>query len=76
MKMPCEVTGSGRPIILVPGGLTGWASWEPFVEIFSKNRTVIRVQLLGVHFGLENRPLPADYSVKTENGALAATLDF
>jgi pimeloyl-ACP methyl ester carboxylesterase len=75
MKMQCKVTGNGRPIILVPGGLTGWASWEPFVKIFSDQRTVIRVQLLGVQFGQENRPLPADYSVKTESGALAATLD-
>ena len=75
MKMQCEVTGSGRPIVFVPGGLTGWASWEPFVKMFSNNRTVIRVQLLGVQFGLENRALPEDYSVKTESGALAATLD-
>jgi pimeloyl-ACP methyl ester carboxylesterase len=75
MKMQCEVTGSGRPIVLVPGGLTGWASWEPFVKTFSDKRTVIRVQLLGVQFGLENRPLQKDYSVKTESCALAATLD-
>ena len=75
MKMQCEVTGSGRPIVLVPGGLTGWASWEPFVKMFSSNRTVIRVQLLGVQFGLEDRALPEDYSVKTESRALAATLD-
>ena len=74
-KMQCEVTGSGRPIVLVPGGLTGWASWEPFVKNFSSTRTVIRVQLLGVQFGLENRALPEDYSVKTESSALAATLD-
>lgn len=73
--MQCQVTGSGRPLVLVPGGLTGWVSWEPFEKIFSEQRTVIRVQLLGVQFGLENRPLPEDYSVKTESGALAATLD-
>jgi pimeloyl-ACP methyl ester carboxylesterase len=75
MKMQCEVTGSGRPLVLVPGGLTGWASWEPFVKTFSAKRTVIRVQLLGVQFGLENKALPADYTVKTESNALAATLD-
>jgi len=75
MKMQCEVTGSGRPLVLVPGGLTGWASWEPFVKTFSQKRTVIRVQLLGVQFGLENKPLPSDYSVKTESKALLKTLD-
>jgi pimeloyl-ACP methyl ester carboxylesterase len=76
MKMQYEVTGSGRPIVLVPGGLTGWVSWEPFVKIFTgMRRTVIRVQLLGVQYGIEDRPLPAGYSVKTESEALAATLD-
>ena len=75
MKMPSKVTGSGSPIVLVPGGLTGWASWEPFEKIFAEKRTVIRVQLLGVQFGLDDRPLPTGYSVKTESGALAATLD-
>ena len=75
MKMQSDVTGSGRPIVLVPGGLTGWASWEPFVKDFSENRTVIRVQLLGVQYGLEDRPLPEDYSVKMESAALAATLE-
>src|SRR5215831_14356419 len=75
MKMQYEVTGSGRPLVLVPGGLTGWASWEPFVELFSEKRTVIRVQLLGVQLGIENRSLPEEYSVKTESSLLAATLD-
>jgi pimeloyl-ACP methyl ester carboxylesterase len=76
MKMQSQVTGTGRPLVLVPGGLTGWVSWAPFEKTFTdKQRTVIRVQLLGVQFGLENRPLPEDYSVKTESGALAATLD-
>jgi pimeloyl-ACP methyl ester carboxylesterase len=75
MRMQSKLAGNGRPIILVPGGLTGWASWEPFVKAFSEKRTTISVQLLGVQFGLENRPLPADYSVKTESEALAATLD-
>jgi pimeloyl-ACP methyl ester carboxylesterase len=74
MKMQCKVTGSGRPIVLVPGGLTGWASWEPFVKMFP-GQTVVRVQLLGVQFGLENRPLPKVYSVKKESSALAVTLD-
>src|ERR1700741_4654397 len=57
MRMQSKVTGKGRPIVLVGGGLTGWASWEPFVKGFSEKRTVISVQLLGVQFGLENRAL-------------------
>jgi hypothetical protein len=31
LKMKARVTGEGAPLVLVPGGLTGWASWEPFV---------------------------------------------
>jgi pimeloyl-ACP methyl ester carboxylesterase len=75
-KLQVKVKGEGTPILLVPGGLTGWKSWEPFVEIFSsQNREVISVQLLSVEYGLENKQLPYNYSVKTESRALAATLD-
>ena len=74
MKMQCEIKGNGKPLVLVGGGLTGWASWEPFVKDFAKSRKVIRVQLLAVQWGLENNPLPEDYSIKTESRALASTL--
>lgn len=75
MQMQSQISGKGRPVVLVPGGLTGWASWEPHAKILSENRTAIRVQLLSVQYGLENRPLPPDYSIKTESDALALTLD-
>src|SRR3990170_1673622 len=75
MKMQPEVTGQGEPLVLVPGGLTGWLSWEPHAQRLSSSRKVVRVQLLNVQFGLENRPLPPDYSVRTESEALATTLD-
>ena len=76
MKMQCEVKGKGTPLVLIGGGLTGWQSWEPFMDLFAaKQREVIRVQLICVQYGLENRPLPSDYSIKTESNALSATLD-
>jgi pimeloyl-ACP methyl ester carboxylesterase len=76
LKLPVKVDGKGKPLLLVPGGLTGWKSWEPFVDIFtSKQRKVIRVQLINVEYGFENRQLPDDYSVKTESTALSSTLD-
>lgn len=75
MRMQSRVTGNGSPLVLVPGGLTGWTSWEPFEKGFAGKRTVISVQLLGVQWGLENRPLPEDYSLNTESDALAETLD-
>lgn len=73
--MKYEIKGDGNPIVLVPGGLTGWLSWEPFTEAFAQTGTVIRVQLLGVEYGIKNQPLPDDYSLKKESEALAATLD-
>lgn len=75
MQMQTQVTGKGSPLVLVPGGLTGWLSWEPHAARLSDTRKVVRVQLLNVQYGLENRPLPTDYSVKTESRALATTLD-
>src|SRR5207248_11483235 len=62
MKMQSQISGSGSPVVLVPGGLTGWISWEPHAKILSTEHKVIRVQLLNVQFGLENRQLPSDYS--------------
>jgi len=74
IKMQARASGRGAPLVLVPGGLTGWASWEPFVEQLSGSHRVLSVQLLAVQYGLEDRPLPAEYSVKTESGALLAAL--
>ena len=67
--------GSGSPLALVGGGLTGWASWEPHQQRLAAYRDVARLQLLSVQYGLEDRELPRDYSVKMENQALAAALD-
>ena len=76
LKLQVKVNGEGAPLLLLPGGLTGWKSWESFVDEFTaKQRKVIRIQLLSVEYGIENRELPADYSVKTESSALKATLD-
>ncbi len=75
MKMLSKITGQGKPIVLVPGGLTGWISWEKHAELLSKTRKVVRVQLLNVQLGFENKPLPPGYSVTTESGALAETLN-
>ena len=72
--MQSETSGNGNPLVLVPGGLTGWLSWIPHAERLSETRKVVRVQLLSVQFGLEGRPLPLDYSPRTEMYALADTL--
>jgi len=73
--MLAKVIGKGAPLLLVPGGLTGWIDWEPHAELLAPTRKVVRVQLLNVQWGLENRPIPLDYSIKMESQALSATLD-
>lgn len=74
MNLLSEVTGEGRPLVLVPGGLTGWLSWIPIAQRLSASRKAVRVQLLAVQWGLDRKPLPDDYSPKTESAALASTL--
>ena len=75
VTMQTEIVGEGSTVILVPGGLTGWLSWKPHAERLSTRNQVVRVQLLNVQFGLENRPLPPEYSVTMESHALSATID-
>jgi pimeloyl-ACP methyl ester carboxylesterase len=75
IAMQSKVTGSGTPLVLVGGGLTGWLSWDAHAERLAATHKVVRLQPLNVQWGLENRALPADYSVKTEGRAIAAALD-
>ena len=75
VKMQVRVMGTGRPIVLVGGGLTGWMSWQPHAERLAATRTVALLQPLNVQFGLEDRPLPASYGPTTESTALKAALD-
>ena len=70
-----EVTGEGEPIVLVPGGLSGWLSWIPFVEPLAKDRQVVRVQLRSVELAEAGTPYPPDYGTLTEREALRATVD-
>ena len=75
LMMKTEVTGTGKPLVLVPGGLTGWLSWKPHTDELAQHYRVIRVQLLSVDYGLRAEPLPAEYSLRMESEALTNTLD-
>ncbi len=70
-----EVRGRGEPIVLVPGGLSGWVSWIPFAERLAAERKVIRVQLRSVELTEAGEPFPADYGIPTECEALLTTVD-
>jgi pimeloyl-ACP methyl ester carboxylesterase len=70
-----EVKGQGEPIVLVPGGLSGWLSWIPHTERLSAERMVVRVQLRSVELAEAGEPFPADYGILTEREALRTTVD-
>lgn len=75
MQMLMHVEGEGRPLVLIGGGLTGWLSWTPHQQQLRGSRRVGRAQLLAVQSGLEDRPLPATYSIPLESRALGAAVD-
>lgn len=70
-----DVLGSGRPLVIVGGGLTGALSWVPHAEALADRRRVARVQPIGVQRGVEHAPLPPGYSIRYEAGALRRALD-
>ena len=39
-----DVAGEGFPLVLIPGGVTGWLSWIPHQELLKHTFQVIRVQ--------------------------------
>ena len=75
--MPFETSGvqDGTPIVLVPGGLSGWTSWKPHAEVLSKEFKVARVQLLNMAAAEKNQLAPEGYSLRMESEALKNTLD-
>lgn len=75
LKVQHETIGHGPSVVLVPGGLTGWISWQPFATALADEHRVTRTQLLAVQYGLENKSLPDGYTLSTESSALARTLD-
>lgn len=75
IKMQLDVTGTGAPLVMVGGGLTGAESWKPAQARLAATRTAARAQPLAVQYGLEEKPLPADYSIEVESRALGAGID-
>lgn len=70
-----DVTGHGDPIVLVPGTLTGWASWRTHAERLAASRKVVRVQLRNVELAEASIAIPETYSVESEIDGLLAAAD-
>jgi pimeloyl-ACP methyl ester carboxylesterase len=67
--------GEGEPIVLAPGGLTGWLSWIPHQERLVLRHRVIRVQPIHNELGSAGRPGQPGYTAEVEREALRMTLD-
>jgi pimeloyl-ACP methyl ester carboxylesterase len=67
--------GEGEPIVLVPGGLTGWLSWIPHQERLADHYRAIRVQPIHNELGSAGQPGEAGYTAEVEREALRMTLD-
>jgi pimeloyl-ACP methyl ester carboxylesterase len=70
-----EVKGEGDPVVLVPGGLTGWISWIPHAERLSPSWMTIRVQPIHNELGSAGQPGDPSYTAVTERESLRMTLD-
>ncbi|HUP16914.1 MAG TPA: alpha/beta hydrolase [Acidimicrobiia bacterium] len=67
--------GEGNPLVLVPGGLTGWLSWIPHQERLSTNHRVVRVQPIHNELGSDGKPGDPGYTAEVERDSLLLTLD-
>jgi pimeloyl-ACP methyl ester carboxylesterase len=67
--------GEGEPVVLVPGGLTGWLSWIPHQERLASRYPAIRVQPIHNELGSAGLPGDAEYTAVTERESLRLTLD-
>ena len=68
--------GEGNPpLVLLPGGLTGWQSWLPLAPALSADRSVVRLQPICNAEGLAGRPGDPTYSADVERESIAMALD-
>lgn len=71
-----DQVGEGEPpIVLLPGGLTGWQSWLPLVPALSAVRRVVTVQPICNAEGLAGRPGNPTYDADVERESISITLE-
>jgi pimeloyl-ACP methyl ester carboxylesterase len=74
-QLQARVLGDGAPVVLLGGGLLGADGWGQVPRVLARTRRVLNLQSLAVQYGLEDRSLPAGYSIQTEVDALGRTLN-
>jgi pimeloyl-ACP methyl ester carboxylesterase len=69
------IEGQGDPVVLVPGGLTGWVSLIPHAERLSTKWRTVRVQPIHNELGSAGRPGDPTYTAEIERESLRMTMD-
>jgi pimeloyl-ACP methyl ester carboxylesterase len=67
--------GVGSPLVMLGGGTLGAGEFAPHARVLASDFRVVRLQTLNVDRAQKKQPLPAGYSLKTESGAMAGSLD-
>ena len=73
--LPATSEGMGAAVVMIGGGLIGNENWAEHSRHLRDTYLVIRLQNMAVHYGLQDKELPADYSVRMESCAVRAALD-
>jgi pimeloyl-ACP methyl ester carboxylesterase len=71
-----DIAGEGEPLVLIPGGMTGWLSWIPHQERLSDRYRAIRVQPIHNELGSAGMPGDPSYTWKVAVESLLLTLDY
>ncbi|MEW2626053.1 alpha/beta hydrolase [Streptomyces sp. NPDC048106] len=70
-----EVKGEGPPVVLLPGGLTGWVSWTPLANALAARRRTVRVQPIPNELGSAGERGDAGHTAAIERESLLMTVD-
>ncbi len=70
-----DVVGGGEPLVLIPGGLTGWLSWIPHQERLSDQFRTVRVQPIHNELGSAGIKGEASYTREVAVESLLLTVD-
>jgi pimeloyl-ACP methyl ester carboxylesterase len=70
-----DITGTGDPIVLMPGSLSGWLQWIAHADRLAGRHMVVRAQIRSVELVEAGEPVPAGYGITTERDALLSTVD-
>lgn len=70
-----DVVGEGVPLVLIPGGLTGWLSWIPHQERLSDRYRTVRVQPIHNELGSAGVMGDPSYTREVAVESLLLTVD-